>query len=161
MPRNKNPRHAHRRKTDWSSCVRYVQVLGRPWCADEWTPDWKNEFTIKTLEPVNALQHGDLRNRNWLLARHYLELGYLLASKTDQFSELRREIIAAYRMFCLALDKHLGEHTFLAANIEAVRRALVTVLDQEDKRYALYKKVFMEAFPNADMSKIVYTRVEL
>lgn len=132
MPKSKKPRRKYRPRGDfWPAAVHHTSLLVRPWVGAEWTDELKRRATIATLEPVNALQVGDLRSENWLRTKNGLELAYVLASKTDQWTELRREIIGAYRLFCHASDRHLKHQGFLAANIEAVRRALITALDIE------------------------------
>lgn len=130
MPKSKKPRRKYRPRGDyWPAAVHHTSLLVRPWVGAEWTDELKRNLTIAALEPVNAMQVGDLRSENWLRVKNTLELGYVLASKTDQWAELRREIITAYKLFCIASDRHLRHQGFLAANIEGVRGALITVLD--------------------------------
>lgn len=179
MPKSKKPRRKYRPRGDWwPAAVHHTTLLVRPWVGAEWTDELKRNITIATLEPVNALQVGDLRSENWLRAKNALELGYILASKTDQWAELRREIIAGYRQFCVASDRHLKHQGFLAANIEAVRRALITVLDIEfafspaevneanemlkRRKYGdkWQMKLIKEAFPNLSRDRICFHEVD-
>lgn len=175
MPGNKKPRKKMKRKAGWAACVHHASLLCSPWVGEEWAEEEKQRVGFGVLEPVCALEHGDLRMQNWAATQNALEFGLLFCSRPDVLKEhasIKRELLGAYRAFLMAVDAHLGRREFLAGNVECARRALITVHDlllayrprEVNEHNELLRrrgwgqrwreKCLKEAFPDIDLSRI-------